>query len=179
MHGRIFGQDTDQPTIIESAIASLSARAAFRLRRHHLLTRRAVLILETNRQLPGYQRQYQEIVLVTPTADTAILTSRLVQVLSEVFQAGLRYHRANILFHDLVSEQSLQADLFGLVDLPGSEASHHRMQALDAINTRYGSGTLRYAAEALSNQWEPKHNLRSPRYTTQWHELPLVRLGPA
>jgi DNA polymerase V len=50
------------------------------------------------------------------------------------------------------------------------------MQAMDAINSKYGSRQLHYAAENLASSWQPKRNLRSPRYTTDWAELPAVYL---
>jgi hypothetical protein len=34
---------------------------------------------------------------------------------------------------------------------------------------------VRYAAEDLSQAWEPKHVYRSPRFTTQWQELPTIK----
>ena len=175
MHGRMFGEDTNEFMVVESAIASLTARACFRLRRERLLARKVVLILDTNRHRPGYQRQYVELRLSTPSADTGSLTAQLVVALNQLFQARTLYHRANVLFHDLVPEQGLQTDLLGLVDVAGSTKSQARMRALDALNDRYGKRTVRFAAEDLSQRWEPKHQLRSPRYTTNWDELPIIR----
>ena len=34
----------------------------------------------------------------------------------------------------------------------------------------------RYAAEDLSDAWQPKHGSRSPRYTTDWDELPVAKI---
>ena len=176
MHGRMFGEDTDNFAVIESAIASLTAKAAFRLRREGLLTRRASLCLDTNRYKPGYRRQVAELRFNTPTADTGYLTSQLVSQLTELFHSGTLYHRANVLFHDFVATNALQTDLLGYVDVPVASAGQARMRALDHVNRYYGKGTLRYAAEDLSKHWEPKHQLRSPRYTSQWSELPVARI---
>lgn len=38
-----------------------------------------------------------------------------------------------------------------------------------------GRGTLRYAAIAKENAWQPRVSLRSPAYTTQWEALPIVK----
>jgi DNA polymerase V len=175
MHGRMFGEDTNDFSIVEAAVASLTARAAYRLRREGLLTRRAVLSLYTNRHKPGFTRSDTPLYFTTPTADSGELISQLVAALQEVFRYGVAYHRANILFYDLVHESTLQADLFGTVNLAGSDTSKSRMHAFDSVNDRYGKRTIRYAAEDLSKRWEPKHQLRSPRYTTNWDELPIVR----
>lgn len=177
MHGRLFGADTSQFSVIEASVASLTARAAFRLRREGLLAHTAVLFLATNRHLPGYVRQQGVLQFDTPTADTGFITSQLVRLLdAEIYEPGRQYHRADILLYHLVKASEVQPDLLGYRDLPGQQRSQARLQALDSLNTRYGKGTLHYAAEDLSHAWEPKHGYRSPRYTTRWAELPVARI---
>jgi DNA polymerase V len=49
------------------------------------------------------------------------------------------------------------------------------MKALDAVNDRYGSGTLLYARQGLGGEdWRMQRRLMSPRYTTRWDHLPRV-----
>lgn len=175
MKGRMFGEDTDQFTVIEAAIASLTARAAHVLRREGLLARRALISLSTNRHKPGYQIQQHSLHFNTPTSDTGHLTARLVEATQAAFNPQAYYHRANVLLYDLVSEHLLQPDLFGDTDLLNVQTTQSRSRALDSINSRYGPGTLYYAAEDLSQAWQPRRQLRSPRYTTNWQELPLVQ----
>ena len=174
MHGRMFGEDTNQFEVIEAAIASLAARAAARLRSERLLARGAVLYLSTNHHKPGYQRTGRFLSFSTPTADTGVITSQLVRAIEPSFNPRAWYHRANVLLYNLVSEHTLQADLFDYIDLKGGEASQTRLRAFDAINSRYGRQTIRYAAEDLSQAWQPKRQLRGPRYTTNWQELPTI-----
>ena len=176
MHGRMFGQDTTQFSVVEAAIASLTARAAYDLRRSGLVARGAQVSLSTNRHKPGYERQGRDLRLVTPTADTGHLTAMLVEAAANFFMPRKQYHRANVILYDLISQDSLQTDLFGQVNVAGADASIARLEAFDAINARYGRTTIRYAAEDLSNAWEPKHILRSPRYTTNWQELPVAHI---
>lgn len=90
---------------------------------------------------------------------------------------GHSYHRANVLLYDLVGETSIQTDLLGEVDTGKYDAEQARLKAFDAINARYGKTTIRYAAEDLSDAWLPKHGMRSPRYTSNWDELPTLKLG--
>jgi DNA polymerase V len=176
MKGRMFGQDTNQFTIVEAAIASLTARAAFALRQEGLCARSAQLSLSTNRHKPGYQRLQCELNFIMPTADTGHITSQLVAMVARDFNPRAWYHRANVLLYDLVSADRLQTDLFGRVDTAGSQLAHKRLQAVDAINAAYGKQTIHYAAEDLSDAWQPKHGSRSPRYTTNWQELPIARM---
>lgn len=176
--GRQFGADTSDPRVIEAAIASLGARAARQLRHEGRLATRAAVILRTNRLKPNYRQLWIPVRLYTPTADTGTLCSQLVRAMYRQFTPGLLYHKADVLLYELVSAHGLQTDLLGSVNLAAAAKSQQRMAALDAINSRYGPGTLRYAAEGLSHAWRPRKHLASPHYTTQWSDLPEVTLRP-
>lgn len=176
MKGRLFGRDTSDFNVIEAALASLTARAAFAIRREGLAARTASLSLSTNRHKPGYERQTAIVNLITPSADTGQLTAALVAAADRLFSAAKSYHRANVLLYNLVPADRLQTDVFGEVRVDQDTASKARLTAVDALNARYGKTTVRWAAEDLSDAWEPKHAMRSPRYTTHWQELPTVRV---
>jgi DNA polymerase V len=176
MRGRTFGEDTNEFRIIESAIATLTARAALRLRREGLLARRAGIYLQTNRHKPNYQAWYQDVHFNTPTSDTGTISGQLAGLAAKIFNNKQQYHRANIYLLDFVPGGQLQTDLLGISSVITHDKAQARMQALDEINSRYGGRQLRYAAENLGDSWQPKHDLRSPRYTTEWDELPTVHV---
>jgi DNA polymerase V len=176
MKGRMFGEDTTRFDVVEAAVASMTARAAFVLRREGLAALGASLFLSTDRHKPGYHRRRHDIRFRAPSADTGLITSRLVNAARTSFNPNAKYHRANVLLYDLIPEHMLQPDLWGEVDPAMVETGQARLQALDNINRRYGKRTLRYAAEDLSEAWHPRQQLRSPRYTTEWSELPTVKV---
>jgi len=176
MRGRQFGQDTSEFYVIEAAVASLAARAAASLRHERHLARRASVILRTNRNKPGYQRLEASVRFYTPTANTGTITSQLVRMLAHDFNSHIKYHKADVLLHDFVPENSLQADLLGMVNLAENTRSQHTMRAIDAINRKYSKTTVTTAAEHLSQAWQPKKKLVSPRYTSAWSDLPEAHL---
>lgn len=52
------------------------------------------------------------------------------------------------------------------------------MQALDAVNGRYGRGTVLLASAGLEGErrsWSMKQERRTPAYTTCWEDMPVVR----
>ena len=49
------------------------------------------------------------------------------------------------------------------------------MQAMDAINSRFGNAMIRSAASGTQQAWRMRSGNKSPNYTTQWNELPVVR----
>jgi DNA polymerase V len=176
MRGRTFGEDTGQLHVLQAAITTLTTRAALRLRREGCAAAKAGVFLQTNRHKPGYRSWYLPIEFSTPTSDTGRIISQLMAEVEKSFSPNQRYHRANVYLMDFSSANRLQTDLFGTVNTTKHAREQSRMQAVDAINQRFGSRHLYYAAEDLGQSWQPKHNLRSPRYTTLWDELPTAAI---
>jgi DNA polymerase V len=174
---RTFGEDTHDFGSIEAAIATFAAQAAFRLRASGQVTRRASLFVTTNRHKPGYRSWGREIVYDTPTADTGKLIGTLNHILGELYDPSQSYHRAGVMLYDFCPAQLLQTDLLGIVDVEHETKSQKRMMTLDSLNERFGKHTLRYASEDLGKRWEPRYNLRSPRYTTVMDELPGLTIS--
>jgi DNA polymerase V len=59
----------------------------------------------------------------------------------------------------------------------GEKKNEKLMNALDILHSRHGKGTVRFGAEGgKDTPWHMKHPLRSPRYTSAWEDLPVVRI---
>ena len=63
----------------------------------------------------------------------------------------------------------MQETLFHRSDTPQSQ-----MQAINALNTRFGRDTITYAAPGRRRGWRLRSSFLSPRYTTSWQELLAV-----
>jgi DNA polymerase V len=176
MRGRTFGEETSDFGVIEAAIANQAVAAAQRLRRNHSVVATASVYISTSRHKPGYQQLAATVDFPTPTADSGILARSLVDALCTIYRPQLKYYRAYVLLPELIPDTSLQLDLLGEVDPVQADTSKRRMLAVDGLNARYGTNTVRFAAEKLSRRWQPKHNLRSPGYTSRWNELPIAKL---
>lgn len=174
---RTFGEDTNELYVIESAIASFAVQAAYRLRASGQLTRRAGLFMMTSKHKPNFKNWSSEIVFDVPTADSGLLARTLVAALGNLHSKNYLYHRAGVWLHDFMPANKLQTDLLGKLDVKNHDKSSTRMATVDAINARFGKHTLRFAAEDLAKTWEPKHKLRSPRYVSNWNELPEIKLN--
>lgn len=173
---RTFGEDTNEIHVLEAAVADFVTQATYRLRREQQLTTRAGLFLMTNRHKPGFRQWSRGVEFSTPTADTGVILETLTELLAMMFQQGQQYHRAGIWLHDFKPAGQLQTDLLGYVQTDQFDRSTARMRAIDQVNARYGKRTVQYAAEKLAQSWQPKHQLRSPRYVSVWDELPKVKI---
>ncbi len=178
--GRQFGEDTSKFYVLEAAVASLAARATAHLRREHQLAHQAVVTIRTNRHQPGYVQRQQTVKFALPTADTGTICAALVAALKATFHHHERYHKADVTLHDLIPDTARQLTLqtpdAAGADSTAADRSQARMQAIDHINARFGTSTLHYAAEDLSQAWQPRSGHRSPRYTSAWPDLPIANV---
>ena len=131
------------------------------------------VFLETNRfvEKPQYTKSVT-ITLPVATQDTAELMRYTLRGIAQLFREGYRYKKAGVLLTALVPAQQVQTSLF---DRKDRDRSQQLMAAIDAINTQWGTGTVRYAAVGLRPRWIMRCARRSPRFATRWEELVVVR----
>ena len=170
---RSFGRPITCLAEMHEAVATYTSRAAEKLRREQLLAGRLTVFLSTNRfrDEPQYDNA---ITLILPVSsnDTAELLTHALRGIDRIFKDGYRYKKAGVLLTNLGPAHQVQSHLF---DTKDRARSQRLMQALDQVNTQMGAGTLRYAAVGLQPRWHRRCARRSPRYTTNWKELVVVR----
>jgi DNA polymerase V len=49
------------------------------------------------------------------------------------------------------------------------------IEAFDQINRRQGSGSINFGTAGQSAGWYSASAYRSPRYTTEWDDIPVVK----
>ena len=114
---------------------------AEKMRGQNLATASIAVWVERNSFKPN-ERQYcasKAVRLPVATADTGKLIAAANAGLRIVFKPGYRYKKAGVKFLDLVPAGRVQGALF---DQPDDGRSVSRMRAIDALNTRYGRGTI-------------------------------------
>ena len=84
----------------------------------------------------------------------------------------MKYAKAGVILLDLQVAADAPRDLLPTVDPIKSEKL---MTALDAVNARFGRGTVRPGGIRRVTPWSTRANNRSPRYTTRISELMEAR----
>ncbi|WP_460500103.1 DinB/UmuC family translesion DNA polymerase, partial [Hymenobacter agri] len=194
---RTFGRPLAAFADVQAAVASFLSRAAEKLRRQNDTAHVLTVFLSKNRfatnVLPPFSRSATLTLPSGPTADTTVLLSYARAMLSRLWEPGTLYHKAGVVLDGLEppgtgqqlslfdspapipnkrEEKSLQAERPGL------------MASLDALNQRFGRGTVRVASAVLPPAtggrpvrapWEGKAQWCSPAYTTRLEDLLIVR----
>jgi DNA polymerase V len=176
MVSRSFGRAITSLHEMREAVAAYMSRAAEKLRRARVAAGMLTVFLMTNRFKEDEPQYHNELRLPLPVAtnDTAELLRYALRGIEQIFQEGYRYKKAGVMLTGLVPAHRIQTHLF---DTKDRERSARLMAVIDHINTQMGSGTLQYAAAGLKPRWTMRSARRSPRYTTKWDELVVVRAG--
>ncbi len=48
------------------------------------------------------------------------------------------------------------------------------MPALDTLNQRFGRGTVKVSTQGAYQDWQMRQERKSPNYTSDWDEVPIV-----
>ena len=171
---RSFGRPVATLAGLKEAIAVHVASAAETLRADGLKAGELTVFVGLRRQ--GYGQAYPSGLTVRldhPTSDTPDLIRAAHGILEEIHQPGVSYKKAGVRLAGLAPDDATQLKLFGNRAADPKRAA--AWKAVDAVNAEWGTGTLRFAAEGVDRSWRPKSERRSPRFTTSWDELFVVR----
>ena len=171
---RAFGKVVTDKSEIREAVAHHAARAAEKLREQDSVALGITTFIRTNKfrinDSQYGQSHYQA--LAVGTSNTAALIKAATANLEQIFCSGYNYAKAGILLSGIRKSHQVQYNLF----TPEPELkSGDLMKAFDAINQQHGNHTVQFGAMGIKKAWLTKSDHRSPNYTTQWTDLPVVK----
>jgi DNA polymerase V len=171
---RSFGKRLKNIEPIQEAVTAYATRAAEKLRQQGSLCRQIRVSLRTGMFTPSEAKYANGLLcqLPYPTDDTRLIIAAAREGISRLYRDGFSYAKAQVLLLDLCRRDEYTQDLFA----PEQPVKTERlMSALDAINRRWGRGTLQPGRIAKPVEWSMRRELLSPAYTTRWTDLLLAR----
>lgn len=165
---RSFGRTVTNYEDMREAITTFTSRAAEKLRAEDLDTGHIAVFIQTNphRRQDGWYAP-QDSITCEPTNDTFALVSHTIRLLKVMWKNGFHYAKAGVSFNDL-APTCRQNTLF----TSGNERTRQATIAMDAVNNRFGKGTMNLLSAGLYNKaWQPRQNMLSKRYTTNINEI--------
>jgi DNA polymerase V len=174
MTSRSFGRDVHVREELEQAVAEFTTMCAEKLRKQKSKASMLMVFIGSNsfRDEPQYSNS---ITLGLPEATD--YTPRLLELahkgLKSIFKPGYSYKRAGVMLSGIGPRDIVQLDL--LASAREKTGEQDIMRAVDAINARLGRGALKYAAAGIDRPWRMRQMKLSPRFTTRWADLPIVK----
>ena len=177
MWSRSYTQRLTTLEELHQAIANYVAAASHKLRNQHQYCRAVTVFIRTS--YFGADEKYRgerTMRLKVPTADTRELLRCATELLAAIFRPGFKYSKAGIVLSELCTQRTYQADLLSPTpDNAAQERSDRLMAAIDRINRHGHAHHVFWAAQGTKQDqvFKNQHSL-SPRYTTNWDELPQI-----
>ena len=177
---RSFGEQITTMDALMESIASFTAQAATKLRKHGMLAAGCNVYAQVAKpgmfengggwgdSFYGYTVTFPE-----PTDATNVMTRVIHEQIGSLFVKGARYRKSGIVFFGLEKAgAAYQADLFA----PAVKHEKSKLyQTIDALNAKLGKGKVFSAAEGIGTPtWRMKRAKLSKRATTKWDELLTV-----
>jgi DNA polymerase V len=177
---RSFGRAVDTLAEMREAVAAYAGRAAEKLRAQGGVASQLMVFLMTNPHKPGPQyANAMTAPLPVATAYTPRLVAHAHGLLEKLWKEGYVYKKAGVMLTGIERAEARQLSLLPLAGRGPDPAEERRreqlMQAMDAVNAKWGRGAMQVAAAGLGRPWRMRQSRLSPRYTTSWEEIPVVR----
>ncbi|MGH7909534.1 MAG: Y-family DNA polymerase [Thermodesulfobacteriota bacterium] len=175
IRSRGFGRPVDNLNELKEAVTFHITRAAEKLREQKCNASHISTFIETNRfktDSPQYSNS-AGCYLPEPTAYTPLLIKYALNNLERIHKEGYRFVKAGVMLMGIVPEDQVQLSL--LDPVRPIERDRALMKAVDKINTSWGSNTVKYASSGLDQEWRMRRAKLSPRYTTNWEEVLVVK----
>ena len=169
---RSFSRPIEKIEELQESIANYGSRVAEKIREEGLIAQFMSIFVLTN-HFNKKEKQYSSSIklqLDYPTSDSKLIVKRAVEGIKRIYKEGYRYKKAGIILYELHSSSSVR----GLLDYD-KPRTDSLMRSLDEINYRYGSATLRLAAEGIGRSWHMRREKISPCYTTSFDQLMIVK----
>ncbi|ARW11791.1 Y-family DNA polymerase [Acetobacter ascendens] len=164
---RSFGRPITSFGEMREAIAGFAVRATEKLRAEKLDAGYVSVFIQTNphKRSEGWYAN-QASITCAPTQDALTMINIVTRLLRKIWREGYRYTKGGVQLNDL-APSGRQSSLFGRP----KEQTSALMEAMDAINSRYGRETVRPLATGTVRSWRPRQDMLSPRYTTEIGEI--------
>lgn len=178
------GMITDREAL-RTHISNYASRCAEKLRRQHSVCNIMTVFIATNwfrKDLEWYQGMIN-VTLHTASSNTTELVAAASGALDRLYREGLNYKRAGVIVSGITPDNAVQLDMFES-DVERRKRLDSISRTADGINRRMGTETVVLAAQQYPA--DPKtgkaphfkdailHNLRTPCYTTNLHDIITV-----
>jgi DNA polymerase V len=172
---RSFGNRLTTHAAIAEAVSNYAATCALKLRNQHSCCRTINVFVQTNTHKTE-EEQYMrsiDVELDRASNDSATIIKYALKGLEIIFKDGYRYMKAGVIVMDLVSEETIQSNIFST---PDKGVKKNLMAAMDRVNLTMGRDTVRMAVQGFDRKYRLRADYLSPRYTTHSDELLKIRI---
>jgi len=172
MSSRTFGQAVYDKKSVAESIATHAFEVSQELRQQESVCQEVYIYIHANNLYQENQSYYQSSFwrFETPTSNSFKIIDAALRCLNKIYQSGVEYRKSGVALTGLQDASEHSLGLFEASDTPRQQ---NLMQVMDSINFFQGPRTLLPMACGVDNkEWRMNRKFKSPRYTSDWSELP-------
>ena len=170
---RSFGTKVFSLPALHEAIAMYATRACEKLRKQQHLVKTLHVFLQTSPFLPQYYVNSLVVQLPYPTDDPRLVIHCAKIGMTKIYRERKAFLKCGIGLIELMDKHHQQGDFFSQGQ---PQQADKLVNTLDKINSKYGSSTVFFAAQGIRKPWTMRREFLSPSYTTQWQDIPTIKL---
>ncbi len=161
---RSFAGEVKSYTEMAESVINYLSTAAEKMRRQRLTTNAISLFIETNRFKEKGIYANSASLKINPTDSTLELIPHAIRILKAIYRPGYGYRKSGVL---LLGLQPVEGETRRLFDDEEYLEQRELMNAIDAINSKYGRQTIRFGLAAKTHvNWQMNRNYLSRSFTT-------------
>ena len=171
---RSFGRPVESLSELEEAVANYAVKATRKIRSEGSLASALQVFIKTNRFRED-QEQYSNartLAFDEPTDDLIRVVKNAKSLLRSIYRKGYAYKKAGVLLIDLIPKGAQQGLLF---EEHGNPRRKEFVDAFEEVASQYGQACAFLGAQGVKQKWSMRREMRTPRYTTSWDEIPVLK----
>ena len=171
---RSFKGRIENLSALKPLISNFAVRAGEKLRQEKQKCSQVSVFISTSRFNQQLQyRGFDSFQFPCPIDDTRSILMGANKVLNTIFKHGYPYAKAGILLSQFSHPAFIQKSLFEATDQLHLKQDTNLMQTIDGLNSIHTQ--IYYASQYSKGSSPIQKKMVSPKYTTNWWELPTTK----
>ena len=172
-NSRSFAKEIYDIKELSEQVAKFAVMTAEKLRQQKSVCQRLTVFAATNRFHDAQAYQYGHIALpfIEPTDSSLEIVRTAREALNEIYVRGIGYKRAGVIASEITPRDGLHVSMFSAEH---NERHHRLMKTIDSINNLVGCDAVTLASAGKGAPLN-RSDYRSPRYTTSWSDIPVIK----
>ena len=183
---RSFGTKLNAYEDIKSALIVYVQKASFKMRNYNFFCKSITVFLKTSKYQKKIYNNTKTYSFLEGTNDVRVIWNISKKLLKEIYLSDFLYSKVGVILSDFCDFENTQKSLF----YDKNQGYHKKsdgiklMKIMDSINKKFGDNKLRLSSDENGSfylkkknaKWSMKSEYRSPCYTTNWCDIPKIKV---